>query len=345
MSTLLMTSIQAGAGKTTLCAGIGAKILSQGRKVGFLKPIRILSEDSAEVVDRDAEFMKRVLGLEESAQSLCPVTLSRGEFDALFATESRAFLEDVKTAYSKLAQGKDLVLVEGLSGLGLDDGPAWACQEMAEALDAKVIIVFHYASDIPWPLLSALAQRFGSRFLGVVINGVPVARMASLQEVAVKVLGVLPEERLLLAVTVNELAQHFQGEVLNSPEQGDELVQNLMLGALLLDPGPLYFNLRDNKAVIARGDRADMQLAALETSTKCLVLTGGIGPIPIILHRAQEKKVPMILTKADTPATVAAVEELLAQARFHQEKKLETLSQILDQHLDLQALYSGLGLD
>ncbi len=325
MSTLLVASIQKGAGKTALCAGLGVKFRSQGKKVGFLKPLRTLSSDSGRPLERDAEFMKQLLGLEESVESLCP-----------------ALMEDVETAYRKIAQGKDVVLIEGLSELGGDDDPTRACHEMAQALDAKVIIVCQYTSAVPWPLLSALEQKFGSRFLGVVINGVPSARLASFQVQGVKVLGLLPGERLLLAVTVNELAQHLQAEVLNSAEKGDELVQNLMLGAMSPDPGNLYFQVKDNKAVIVRGDRADMQMAALETSTKCLVLTGGAKPIATILHRAEEKGVPLIATNEDTSTTVAAVEELLARGRFPQEGKLNILGQLLDQHFDFPALYAGM---
>ena len=51
-----------------------------------------------------------------------------------------------------------------------------------------------------------------------------------------------------------------------------------------------------NKAVITGGDRADIQLAALETSTKCIVLTGDLYPNAIILARAQECGVPIVET-------------------------------------------------
>ncbi len=38
----------------------------------------------------------------------------------------------------------------------------------------------------------------------------------------------------------------------------------------------------ENMAVITGGDRTDLQLAALETSTTCLILTGSISPDPLI---------------------------------------------------------------
>ncbi len=341
MATLALASAEIAAGKTTLCAGLGTKLTAQGRKVGFLKPVRIVAEKgSADVVDRDAEFMKKVLALEEPTESLCPLTLTRGELDAALTGEH--FLESIQAAYGKVAQGKDVVLVESLSGLGLDDNLTQAGYEIAEGLAAKVIVVVRYSPAFPWPRVSAIKQRFGPRLLGLVVNGVPQQGIAWVPEEGIKVLGLLPEERLLLTVSVGELAEQLQGQILNSLERCDELVENLMVGAMCLDPATLYFNLKPNKAVITRGERADIQLAALETSTKCLILSGGAKPIATILHRAEEKGVPIIATERDTLATVAAVEEVLTQARFHQEKKLKRLGQILDQHFDFETLYQML---
>jgi hypothetical protein len=157
-----------------------------------------------------------------------------------------------------------------------------------------------------------------------------------------KALGVLPEERLLTTVSVRELVEGLRGEVLNSPERCDELVENVMVGAMCLDPATTYFALKPNKAVVTRGERADMQLAALATSTKCLVLSGGIKPIPAVLYCAEEKRVPIIVVAGDTLSTMAGIEELLTQARFHQERKLERFGEILDQHLNFEAIFQGL---
>ncbi len=121
------------------------------------------------------------------------------------------------------------------------------------------------------------------------------------------------EDRKSSAVSIGELAEYVKGEILNCPEQSGELVENLMVGAMCVDPTPLYFNIKSNKAVITRGDRADIQLGALETSTKCLILTGGIKPIPSVMQRAQEIMAPIILVAKDTPATLADIESGLSQ--------------------------------
>jgi predicted transcriptional regulator len=52
-----------------------------------------------------------------------------------------------------------------------------------------------------------------------------------------------------------------------------------------------YFKKSKNKAVIVGGDRPDIILAALETPTACVVLTGGLYPNDILLAKAEEMKI------------------------------------------------------
>ena len=157
-------------------------------------------------------------------------------------------------------------------------------------------------------------------------------------------MGVLPEDRLLFTLTIGELADCAQGEILNSAEKSDELVENFMLGAMIVGYGPEYFGRKTNKAVIVRAERHDMQLAAPETSAKCLVLCGNVAPIPPVLRQAEEKGIPVILTRHDTATTITIIEDALAKTRFHQRQKLAKLSEIMVRYFDFPLFYSGLSI-
>ncbi len=117
-----------------------------------------------------------------------------------------------------------------------------------------------------------------------------------------------------------------------------------MAGVLCVDPGVEYFKRRDNKAVVTRGERPDIQLAALETSTRGLILCGNVPPIPTVLHRAEDKGVPIILVEQNTIAAIAGIEEVLSQARFRHQSKLSAMERTLAQHFDFPTLYQSLGL-
>jgi len=324
---LYVTSLETGAGKTAVCAGLGKHLLADGKKIGFFKPIIGKAKKG---VDSDAVFLKHIFALEEPVESLCPV----------ISDESKV-ISRVKEAYARVSSGKDVVIIEGRGELSI-----------IEALDARVIIVEGYSGELSKAKINRYKD-FGKYLLGVVLNKVPgsqVERMSGemfsqFGEAGVNLLGVLPEDRALFTLTIGELAEHVLGEILNSTEKSVELAENFMLGAMVVDPGPEYFGRKANKVVIVRGERPDMQLAALETSTRCLVLSGNTSPIPDVLNRAEAKKIPIILAKGDTAALVMSIEDALDKTRFHQERKLPKLTGIMmEQHFNFQAVYKELGL-
>ena len=333
MAALYITSLQAGGGKTMLCVGLGRHLKDDGKEVGFFKPMvaDIKSPDKG-AADSDAEFMKRILALKEPLDSLCPV------IGGNIATK-------IRPAYAKVSKGKDVVIVEGVWRQRPGGKPIEASYEVVKALGAKVLVVEPYAEAGSIDKY----EDFGEYLLGVVVSKVPKSRVAVVREqfggVGLEILGVLPEDRVLLSLTVGELAGRIGGEILNFAEKSDEVVENFMLGALAVDSGLDYFGRKDNKAVVVSGERPDMQLAALQTSTKCLVLSGGLSPSYPVVKGANEKGIPIILTGDDTAATVANVEQALGQTKFNQEEKLPRLAGIMEQSFDFPALYRGLGLD
>jgi len=321
LTALYVTSLAQGVGKTTICAGLAKHLLSSSKKVGFLKPIMA---EEVEGSDSDALFMKQVLGLEETVDSICPVISGQDN------VASR-----IRKAYDRVSPGKDVVIVEGVCERGI-----------VEALDAKTVIVEDYSRAKP----GNDYQDLGQYLLGVVLNKVPRGRLDSMStdsqfsEAGVTILGVLPEDRILFTLSVGELAEYLQGEILNGAEKSEELVENFMLGAMTVDPGPEYFGRKANKAVVVKGERSDMQMAALETSVRCLILSGNIAPIPAIQYRAKDRNVPLIVVKSDTMATVMAIEKALDKTRFNQAKKLPKLTEIMEKHFSFQTVYQGLGL-
>ncbi|MFH1383093.1 MAG: DRTGG domain-containing protein [Chloroflexota bacterium] len=333
MIAIYVTSSVKGAGKTTLCAGLGKKFLGSGKKVGFFKPVLTGSQNpNMAGIQSDAEFMKRLFGLTDSVDRLCPVY-----------SDENSLSSRVKLAYDQIAAGKDIVLIEGV------DGSGQISREVAAKLDARVMAVVDYSQE---PAKSVTGYKdFGSSLLGVVVNKVPqnqkerlLDELCTLLGSEVTILGMLPEERTLLALDVNELAGAIQGELVADAAPVAGLVENVMLGALAVDPGPLYFGRKANKAVVLKSERPDMQMAALQTSVTCLVLTGSTPPKSFILEMAREKKVPIILTKGDVATTVTKIEDILGKTGFNPESKLPRLNEILGQHFSFPTFYQKLGL-
>ena len=164
------------------------------------------------------------------------------------------------------------------------------------------------------------------------------------QEAGIRLLGVLPESRALLGATIEELTSAVHGEIIACLEHSNELVENVMVGAMTIDSGVDYFNRKPNKAAVIRGERADMQLAALETSTKSLILTNNIRPLSQVVYQAENKHIPLIVSPEDTSQAMTNIEQVLSNVTFNSLKKLAKFEQIIDKHLDLKTIYSQLGL-
>ncbi|MFC1917816.1 DRTGG domain-containing protein, partial [Chloroflexota bacterium] len=191
-----------------------------------------------------------------------------------------------------------------------------------------------------------------SNLLGVVINNVPQSRLnqvrdevaAQFGKAGIAVLGVVPEDRVLATLSIAELAECVNGKILNNEEKGADLVENVMLGAMVVDSGLEYFGRKGNKAAVIRSDRPDMQLAALETSTRCLVITGTAKePVYNVRQKAENKGIPTIITESDTITVIKDIEECLSRNRFSQEKKFSRLAEVMRQNLDMAAVNKGLG--
>ena len=350
MVAVYLTSVEA-AGKTALCAGIGRKLLSQGKKVGYFAPVQ-LSETSGADGYKDAVFVKEAFELAESTELLCPTRLSRRDLWRSLTDEVAEFTQGLRQTYANISRGKDIVLMEGLSGLGVDNVSTLACYTIAETLDAKVIVVLRYSSTLNPAEIAQIGRKLEGRLLGVVINFVPKSRIeavrehvaGSFEEAGIKMLGMLPEVTSLLGVSVKELAEVLEGEILTCPDNTGEIVENVMLGAMTPDSGVDYFSRETNKAVVIRGERADKQLAALETSTKCLILTDNSKPLEAVVHQAEDKHVPIMIVKQDTSGVIAGIEEALAKTSFHNPEKLRRFESILGHQFDFKALSSELGL-
>lgn len=309
MGVLYVVSAEEGAGKTAICAGIAANLRNAGKKVGYLKP-QVVDKS---LPDGDIGFMRKILGLADLVNA------------------------------PDIVKGRDTVLVEATLGKNVDAAASRAAYGAAKEMKAATMVVEAYAEKPS--AYTDLYKGFGEGLLGVVINKVPQSQVKRVKEevakqfvaAGIKVLGVIPENRALLAITVGELAASIQGKILNNDDKVEELVENYMLGALVVDSGKDYFGRKSGKAAVIRQDRPDMQLAALETPTACIVLGGSREPpFQSVMSKAETKGVPVITTEAALPDIVASIENTLVNTRLHQEKKLVKLAEIVQQNLDMK---------
>ena len=91
-------------------------------------------------------------------------------------------------------------------------------------------------------------------------------------------------------------------------------------------------------AVVTGADRTDIQLAALEASTQCLILTGLGDPLSQLIHRAEELEVPILKVELDTLASVEIIEQAFGHVRIHESIKAAYAFQLVEEHVNLKRI-------
>ncbi len=354
MATMYIASTDTASGKTALCLGLGKRLQSDGFSVGYMKPISLSAhrlEGSA--VDEDAQFIKKELQLAEPISDLVPIPLDPQAVESIMRKQKWLdYPKRLLEVFGRVSKGKDVMLVEGVDRLSAGGLIRLPANEVCKLLGAKSLTVVRYAGFLSLDAVLFYRRVLGDPMIGAVMNGVPQRLMDSaegvakpfLQKEGILVYGVLPEDRFLMSVSVKELAEALEAEIVTRPDKGEELVQNLMVGAMTADVALSYFRQKPNKAVITGGDRSDIQLAALQTSTNCLILTGNLHPQDMIKGVAQEMGVPIVVSKYDTLTTIEIVEGFFGKSRFQQEKKTQRFQELLSEHFDFTSLYITLGL-
>ena len=287
---IYITSTQRFSGKTALCTGLIHWFQGKGLSAGYMKPISTTAQMRNEkFADEDAAFIKSALELPDSPDVIAPILLTDPEVDAVLsaATDGKKLASKALEAFHRVEKGRDAVVMEG--GTSLREGFIidLDATRMAQLLGAKALIVAPYTDTLQVvDDLLAAKSLIGDTLLGGVINRVPQHRMAFVKEKmkpfiesrGIPVFAVLQREKALMSVSVGELVEGLGGEVLCCQAGMGELVENLMVGAMSVEAALTHFRRASNKAVVTGGDRPDIQLAALETSTRCLILTGNLRP-------------------------------------------------------------------
>ncbi len=354
MKTLYITSAETFSGKSALCVGLGMQFRKDGLKVGYMKPINVnvpLKEGMP--FDEDVIFAKQTYGMSESAELISPVALTPAKLEQQLRGPEVDYQPKLMEAFAKMSVGRDILIMEG--GRSLREGYVAGLppKKVVELVDAQVIEVIRYDDTLLYDRAMTGQNYFGQNMVGVVLNEVPKQQMDFMNEVVVpyftrrgiRTFGVLPKENMLSAPSVKELAEGLNAEILCSGECSDELVEHMLVGAMSVESALTYFRRKPNKAVITGGDRADIQLAALETSTRCLILTGNIYPSPAVINRAEELCVPVLLTRLDTLGTIEIIENYFGKSRFHSPQKIERFMEMLNAHFDMAGLYKAMGIE
>ncbi len=352
MVSLYLCSGEPAAGKSLIALALGLRMQEEGRAVGFFKPLGMHPVRlEGEMVDEDAAFIARTLELGDPLTDISPVVITRELTAAALSQEGPDLRSAVHSAFARIRSGKEVLIISG-TGSALATGwlLGWPAHSVAGLVGARTIIVNRYLGERSLDVVLAARHMMAESAVGVIFNAVPPGHMATVHErvkpylehLGLPVLGVLPTDTVLSSISVRELARELGAEVLCCEPALDRMVEHFSVGAMTVESALRYFRRTPHKAVITGGDRADIQLAALDTDTRCLILTGDLAPSSQILALAEERGVPILLVPRDTLSVIAQVEGMLGKLRVREPQKVARARELVGRYADYDRIMQTL---
>ncbi|MEB3310109.1 MAG: phosphotransacetylase family protein [Snowella sp.] len=349
---LLIGSIEPYSGKSGTILGLGRQLQERGFAIAYGKPIgTATNDDQPNGQDADVQFITAALGLKD--HQICPplFMLTKDTIEKrLQGHDQSHYGEVLTTALQKIEA--DVILIEGPGNLSEGGLFNLSFADLLGQIEAGIILVARYHSPLVVEGLLKAKQELGDFLLGVVINDVPPDAIAEtqtliqpfLEKQGISVFGLLPQNELLRSVSVREIAHQLKAKVLCRADRLDLMVDTLTIGAMNVNSALEYFRQGYNKAVVTGGDRTDLQLAALETSTSCLILTGHVPPQPLIISRAEDLEIPILAVNLDTLKTVEIVDQAFGTVRLQESIKVDCIQQLMADHFQFDDFLTTFGL-
>ncbi|WP_022852462.1 phosphotransacetylase family protein [Thermodesulfatator atlanticus] len=346
MSIIYVCSTAGFSGKTLTLLGLGQFLKRKNISFSYRKPVgnRPVYEDGT-IVDDDAYFLNRVFELNVPLSELSAVMLTQDVVVKAYQKKLEPMLPKVADFIKKAKHNVDVLLLGGYGSIYSGEFMGISGVEIAKSVQAKVCLVVRYEGEWVVDYVLKAMHDFSGLKLGVVFNDLREEHFYNyrdlirpyLESEGITILGELPHHGKLAAVSVKDLREYLGARLLGHTGE-ERLVENFLIGGMQVDKAIQYFRRMPNFGVIVGGDRSDIQLAAIETGAVCLILTGGLYPNEIILAKAEENKVAILVVEEDTYTVAKRTERLPAQARIRHPEKLACAFEVTARYLNEEKL-------
>ncbi|MGH9876508.1 MAG: dethiobiotin synthase [Nitrososphaerales archaeon] len=176
MSGVFVTGTDTGVGKTVVAAGIAGAMRKDGIDVGVMKPIATGIPQENGFRSADAELLVKVSGSKDPESEINPIFLSleASPFAASRALNIDIKLDDVFSAFKRLTDKHDFVVVEGIGGVMVPVKQNYFVIDMIKEMNLPVLVVSRAAlGTLNHTVLTIRAcKEYDLNIAGIVLNGV-----------------------------------------------------------------------------------------------------------------------------------------------------------------------------
>ncbi len=347
-------------GKTTASLGLLAALQKYYPRIGYIKPVgQRFVEIEEQKIDEDIVLMDSVYRLNCPLVDMSPIAVEP-DFTRKYlqSSNNEALVRRIQKAFDRVAWEKDFVLCEGSGHAGVGSVFDLSNAQVAKILGAKVIIVTQGGIGKPIDevaLNQALFEKEGVEIVGVIINKVLGTKLDYISDFArrglkrrgLELLGVLPHQRMLSSPTVELIREELRAELLNTPENSDSLVDDVVVGAMAAKNAMSYF--KRGVLLITPADREDIVVAAAaaldqsrEERMAGIVLTGNPRPAADLLKKIKPLPVPVLFTPEDSYRVASKVHDLNIKTRPKDADKISLIRDLIAENVDVQKILKAL---
>ncbi len=354
---IFVTATRPNEGKTAVTIGLTAALVKQVKRVGFIKPVGQADRGAGRHrVDEDTLLVEKACIVHCNLGDMNPIVIESG-FPISFMNPSvlEGHMQNLEAAYRRIADGKDIVVLEGSGHAALGASFGLSNASIAKQFNAKVLLVS--SGGVGNPIDEILLNRCyfekeGVHLLGVIINKVRDEDWNAVQSITktiledhgIRFLGAIPYKPDLYRPTLMQVVEALRGKLLHGETRLSRPIGQINVGAMTVAnalqriSGPIL--------LIAPGDRDDLIIGALhaqstgwnDLSLTGLVITGNLHPSRATLELIKKSDVPTILVEPNSYETAARIAELPVKISPWDCEKIDTIVQTFAEHVDLQRL-------
>ena len=337
MQQIFISSTGTKSGQSLAAWSVGEMLQSQGMRIGFFKPFvtrPVMKE--GRIVDKDALLMKEYFHLEEELESLCPITPEEIPADEVTREEQ---LRQIEKSYQLLSDKKDALIIMGSEQVFYESESRYLPDgKLINRFECPVLLVDRFQNE-SMSMYSVLAidSFLEQRVKIVIINQIPSEKMESayhklvpfFQRRGSPIVFLLPQDQILSSLTVRNIVDIVQGEVLAGKNRLENLVESTSISSSHLKGSLNIFGRIYNKIILLGPNLDSRPQPVLAPAITGILLTGGRKPAPIVINTCEDLGIPLIVPPHDNFATMEKIQKQNVHVTHEDGYKLKRFLELL----------------
>ena len=343
-------------GKTTTSLGLYSALNDGEKKIGYIKPVGQRFVDvNGEKIDEDSFLLTKTFDVSVPIQAMSPIVVDK-DFTKNYLDDSASIYPKIVNrlcrSFDRAAYEKDYIIIEGTGHAGVGSVFDLSNAEVANILNAKVIIVASGGIGRPIDeiaLNKALFEKAGADIIGVIINKVQSDKLdfikhycgQALEKMNLKLLGVIPENAKLSEPSLSQIIHEIRGECLNTTNNiQSKKIKKVVIGAKTglstID------DIEEGTLIITSGDREDIIQPCIKSNKASMlsgiILTNAITPNDATLEDIQTSEIPFILSNDSSYSVISRMNKMNIKTQPHDVDKISIIKEILKSNIDLKEI-------